>query len=325
MPNDIQPGTLAPLAKGQKVGHSLELYDGRVMPRTFGEVIEFAQMMCKAEGAIAPPLVGNPGACMSIIQRSLSWQVDPWAVATKVYLVNGILAYEAQLISAIVKKWAPIREKAIPYVYEGEGLNMTCSITVHHQDTGEAYFYKSPKISEIDPRKSPLWKTDPRQQLGYYSIRAMARRHFPDIILGVYDPDEARTMRDVTPREERKVDNFLEDEGTSNPVEEINTTITPDQIAANMRASAARGTATEGSYNPETGEIEIRQVEAKPEPVVFGVVIANMVKAASSFTSLTMLEGWLEESAADIEALPEEARGAVMNAVNARRNELSGL
>ncbi|HCI98495.1 MAG TPA: hypothetical protein DHV74_02435, partial [Sulfitobacter sp.] len=45
-------------------------------------------------------------------------------------------------------------------------------------------------------------KGDPQQQLGYYSARAWARRHFPELLLGVYtreEIEEAPSVRDVTP------------------------------------------------------------------------------------------------------------------------------
>ena len=61
-------------------------------------------------------------------------------------------------------------------------------------DEGEEVPLESPEIGKIQPKNSPLWKTDPDQQLGYYTIRAWARRHRPDVLLGVYDREEAATM-----------------------------------------------------------------------------------------------------------------------------------
>lgn len=210
--NDLVGTEIAKLAKGQKVGEGLQLYAGRVMPNTFGEVIQFAQMMCKAGTAIPKHYRDNPGACLSIIQRSMAWQMDPWAVATKTYLVKDgdTIAYEAQLIAAVVKKWAPLVEKVIPYKFTGDGGELECSILVHHIETGEEIVYVSPKQKTIKTQNSPLWASDPQQQLAYYSIRALCRRHFPEILLGVYDREEVLAMRDITP--EKRVDNFLEDE-----------------------------------------------------------------------------------------------------------------
>ena len=50
-------------------------------------------------------------------------------------------------------------------------------------------------------RNSPLWINDPRQQLAYLAIKRWSRLYTPDVILGVYTPDEIaeREELDVTP------------------------------------------------------------------------------------------------------------------------------
>ena len=50
-------------------------------------------------------------------------------------------------------------------------------------------------------RNSPLWVSDPRQQLAYLAIKRWSRLYTPDVILGVYTPDEIaeREELDVTP------------------------------------------------------------------------------------------------------------------------------
>lgn len=64
---------------------------------------------------------------------------------------------------------------------------------------GTECVYETPPIGSITVKNSPLWKSDPRQQLGYFAARSWARRHCPEVILGVYDRDEVQEIRDVTP------------------------------------------------------------------------------------------------------------------------------
>jgi hypothetical protein len=196
------------LPRGQTTGKALDLYAGRIMPQNFGQVIEFAQMMAKSDLAIPKHLRGNPGACMAIIQRCLAWEIDPWAAATKTYLVNDQLAYEAQLIVAVVNRKAPIQGRLVP-VFQGEGQERVCVLEPKSGE-GQVLPYKSPKVKDISPKNSPLWKNDPDQQLFYTSARAWCRRYFPEILLGVYDREEVMAMKDITP--DKPVDNFLEDE-----------------------------------------------------------------------------------------------------------------
>jgi hypothetical protein len=281
---------MLPAQVGAKVGHDLSLTDGGIiMPERLGDMIEFAQVMCKADVAIPKHLRGNPGACLAVAMRARAWRMDPFAVATKTYAVNDILAYESQLVTSVINRHAPIKGRLVPR-YVGAGPDRQCILEPETHD-GQLLPYESPKVKEIGVKNSPLWKNDPDQQLFYSSARAWARRYFPELLLGVYDPEEARTMRDVTPKEER-VDNFLEDD---TPIEE--------------------------AHDPETGEIE----EAKPEPVPVEVRVANMIRAAKSWSSVTLLDQWEAEIQTHLAALPEAAHTEIQNAINAHRNDLEGL
>ena len=44
--------------------------------------------------------------------------------------------------------------------------------------------------SMITTKNSPLWKTNPKQQLGYLQVKNWARQYCPGAILGVYSDDE---------------------------------------------------------------------------------------------------------------------------------------
>lgn len=173
-----------------------------IAPQNLGEVVRFAEVMCKADIALPKHLRGNAGACMAVAMQALEWQMSPFAVASKSYAVNGAIAYEAQLIAAVVNTRSGIKGR-LKYFFEGEGPNLTCRV-VGILD-GEECEYTSPTIGSITTKNSPLWKSDPQQQLGYFSARSWARRHCPEVILGVYDREEveqfrgSETARDVTP------------------------------------------------------------------------------------------------------------------------------
>lgn len=171
---------------------------GMLRPSSLAEVVDFAQLMAKADVAVPKHLRGNVGACVSVAMQAFRWEMDPFAVANKSYAVNDRLAYEAQLCAAVVNMRAPIVGRP-DYVYEGEGPSRTCKVVCVMHD-GEVREYTSPRFDKITTKNSPLWKSDPDQQLGYFAIRSWARRHTPEVLLGVYTPDELReeTVRDVT-------------------------------------------------------------------------------------------------------------------------------
>lgn len=229
--------TMEPVQQVSKLKSELALTaSGVVLPQSLTEVTELAQYMCKAGSSIPALMRNNPGECMGVIFDAMNWGMNPFAVARQRYIVeskdgNQVGAYMSQLITAVIQKFAPIKEKVIAPIYEGEGPERRCIIRVHHRDTGEMMEYTSPPVGPdlndggnervkspgkgyvgIWPKNSPLWRTDTDQQLWYYSIRAWGRRFVPGVLLGVYDIDEARQMaeemRDITPKKQR---NLLED------------------------------------------------------------------------------------------------------------------
>ena len=58
-------------------------------------------------------------------------------------------------------------------------------------------------LAHARTRNSTLWADDPRQQLAYLAIKRWARLYCPDVILGVYSPDELNERgpaeKDITP------------------------------------------------------------------------------------------------------------------------------
>lgn len=164
------------------------------------QAMEVAKLMAISGIAVRKHLRDSPGACLGIVIQSMDWGMSPYAVANKSYSVNDQLAYESQLIQAVILRRAPIKD-LINYDYEGEDDSRIC-IASAETLSGKTVVFRSPKLGKISPKNSPLWKTDPDQQLSYYSGRGLCRRYFPDVLLGVYDVDELGTpdTKDVTPK-----------------------------------------------------------------------------------------------------------------------------
>lgn len=177
---------------------------GGLLFGNMAEVMEFAKLMAVSGQAVPKHLRGQAGACLAIATQAMNWRMDPFTVANKSYAVNDRIAYEAQLVQAVIEQRAPIKGRIKGY-FEGDGSSRVCVLSVVSAEDGETIEYRSPEFGRITTKNSPLWKADPDQQLWYYSARAMCRRHFPDVLLGVYAADEiegAAKMKDVTPNEE---------------------------------------------------------------------------------------------------------------------------
>ncbi len=175
---------------------------GGIRFQSMAELFEMAKLMSLAKTAVPKHLRGNPGACLAVCIQALEWRMSPFAVANKSYEVNDRIAYESQLIVAVLNARAPLQER-LRYTYEGEGVEMKCTVSGVIKGEATALEYESPQIKNIKVKNSPLWTSDPKQQLGYYSARSWARRHCPDVLLGIYAEDELREEgdgpRDITP------------------------------------------------------------------------------------------------------------------------------
>ncbi|MEO1102857.1 MAG: hypothetical protein AAFW98_03855 [Pseudomonadota bacterium] len=103
--------------------------------------------------------------------------MDPWAVASKAYVVNKRVAFEAQFIIALINTRAGLEEK-LDYTWAGEGDALRCTVAGTFPG-GKVRTYESPPIESITPKNSPLWAVDPKRQLAYWTARAWARLHAP--------------------------------------------------------------------------------------------------------------------------------------------------
>ena len=161
----------------------------KLLPSNFGEIVQFAEMMALSGTGLPKHLRDNAGACVRIILQAVDWGMNPYGVADKTYFVNDKIAFEAQLITAVINTKAGL-DGRMKYHYEGEGETRKCF--AKGVIDGEEYVFETPEIGKIGTKNSPLWKNDPDQQLSYYAGRGWARRYTPEVMLGIYAPDEVK-------------------------------------------------------------------------------------------------------------------------------------
>lgn len=215
------------------------------------QVMEMAKLMSVSQVAVPKHLRCNPGACIAICIQAIEWRMSPFAVANRSYSVNDRMAYEAQLINAVILQRAPIKGR-LKVDYTGQGGKRQCRIWATLKDNDEIVEYLSPEFDKIQPKNSPLWKTDPDQQHFYNASRAFCRRHFPDVLLGVYAKDEIEDSNPIGPDKAKDV----------TPSRNLNDRL--DKLASlGKPAEQAR---QEPDHDPETGEItDVVETEAAAE------------------------------------------------------------
>jgi len=175
------------------------------------KMLKFSEMMATSKITIPKHLQGNAGDCFAIVMQAMQWGMNPFAVAQKTHLVNGILGYEAQLVNAVINSRAPITTR-LNYEWFGDwskvngktsnsdDVGVIVSATMRGESEPRTLSISMAQVGTV--RNSPLWVNDPRQQLAYLATKRWSRLYCPDVILGVYTADEAEDFepKDVTPQ-----------------------------------------------------------------------------------------------------------------------------
>jgi hypothetical protein len=189
-----------------------------------------AEIMASGKSTVPQHLRGSKGDCFALTMQSMQWGMNPFAVAQKTHLINGTLGYEAQLVSAVINnsgavkdrfnfEWFGTWEKIVgkfkevtsqkkvddngrPKKYivpdweqkdeHGLGVKVWATLKGEHKPRELTLL-----LTQARTRNSTLWTEDPKQQLAYLAQKRWARLYAPDVILGVYSPDEL----EVTPVE----------------------------------------------------------------------------------------------------------------------------
>ncbi|EMA5186439.1 recombinase RecT [Salmonella enterica] len=191
--------------------------------QALGQLTAFANLMADSQVTVPAHLAGKPADCMAIVMQAMQWGMNPYAVAQKTHLVNGVLGYEAQLVNAVIASSSAIHGR-FHYRYGGDWERCTRTKEITRDKNGKNGKYTVTErvrgwtdedeiglfvqvgailrgeseitwgeplyLSGVVTRNSPLWVSNPKQQIAYLGVKYWARLYCPEVILGVYSPDE---------------------------------------------------------------------------------------------------------------------------------------
>lgn len=223
---------------------------------SFSELEKFSGFMA-VSNFVPKHLRGKQADCLAVLLQSMRWEMDPFSVAQKTYFVNDGMAYEAQLINAVVLSCAQLKSlPKLEWSGEGEGLKCKCSGVFIGEDESREF---EAEMKTITTRNSPLWKQQPKQQLGYFALRAWARLYCPDVLMGVYTKDEmedssmhygADNAIDITTNRE-VVEDMISGIQAEKEEAKNHEVITPSDLKKEKISHKAK----EAGADPEPGEI----------------------------------------------------------------------
>ena len=161
----------------------------------FEHMYRIAKLMASSD-LVPVHLKGKEANCMLITQQALRWQMDPFALAVGTFVVSNKLGYEGKVIAGVVNTRARLKERL---KYDISGAGQKCSVVVRGTFEGEneertvnASWAEGSAMSPHGAKWKQPGMED--QQLCYYAVRKWARRHCPELILGVLSDDEVQAM-----------------------------------------------------------------------------------------------------------------------------------
>ena len=189
-----------------------------------------AGLMAQAAVTVPEHLRGNPADCMAIIMQAMQWGMNTFAVAQKTQLVNAVISSSNAIVGHFHyeyegdwSKCASSREEIVKKPAKGggtydkkemvrgwtsadeQGLSVRVGAVIRGESEitwGEPVF-----LSSVITRNSPLWVSNPKQQIAYLALKYWARLYCPAVVLGVYTPDEVeqRTEKEINPAPAQRV------------------------------------------------------------------------------------------------------------------------
>ena len=206
-----------------------------LIPQDMNGAMQLAQMMATSK-LVPAHLQKSPGDCLLVIEQAMRWNMSPFAVAQCTSVIQGRLMFEGKLVSAAVQTCGILAGR-LKFAFTGEGN--TRSIIVTGEIKGEIGDPREITVRLADAKTTNgMWVKQPDQQLVYFATRAWARRHTPEVMLGVYSPEEFPAA-DIPAR-----DTFR------------GTTLDADEAALTPAAQAAAATA---AYGPPADVMPSRQ------------------------------------------------------------------
>ncbi len=186
-----QPQAIRPMRLVEDNGPLAYLFD----TARFEHMQRIAKMLAHAtltpahlKGETAEQALAN---CFRVANQAVRWGVDPFAVCDETYVVRGKLGYQGKLVAAIVNTRAGLRGR-LTYSYTGQGDGRTITVSGTFDNETE------PRTVELSvgqaKTENQMWKKDPDQKLVYSAVTKWARKHCPEVLMGVLTEDDLERM-----------------------------------------------------------------------------------------------------------------------------------
>ena len=131
--------------------------------------------------------------CFRVLNQAMRWGVDVFAIIDCTYVVNDRLGYEGKVVAAIVNTKASLIAP-LTYDYSGSGRERTVTVIGHIEGEQEPrtvdLVYSKAVTKDGNGNDNLQWSRDPDQKLAYSAVVKWARRHTPEVLMGIFTDDD---------------------------------------------------------------------------------------------------------------------------------------
>lgn len=162
--------------------------------------------------------------CLLIVNQAVRWGMDPFAVAPETYVVGNKLGFQGKLVAAVVNSRSDMLRPLATRYNSAKGDAFACVVYGSRAAIPQEAHALLNQYAENEDRKAlakldemgvlavrvsvgqaktdnKMWHSDPEQKLFYTGATKWARRHAPELMLGVLTDDDLDRMRTM-PAEE---------------------------------------------------------------------------------------------------------------------------
>lgn len=240
------------------------------VPSSLAEADKLAQRLA-ASNLVPDALKGKPGDILIILMLGHELGLAPMQALRSVVVINGKPIVSADLAVSLVKKHTSCSffrlvstdDSQATYETERKGEGRTKMIWTMQQAVAAGLAGRGP------------WKAHPAAMLRARASLALARAVYPDVLLGVYSPDEAEEMKPGS-----TIHGQLETTATLGAAQVVESP--PLAIVAQSVVEKPKAEPEEAQLVPPTGE----------DPAA---VILERIQASETLAELRSLAGSIKE------------------------------
>ncbi|WP_352403036.1 recombinase RecT [Pyramidobacter sp.] len=169
----------------------------------FEDAQRIANLLCQS--SIVPMNFqgrSNFGNCVIALEMSRRLGMSVLAVMQGMYVVKGRPAWSAQFITSAINCSKLFTR--LQFETEGEGNSLRCRAWAFERATGKKLLgtWITMEMAQKEgwsTKDGSKWRTMPDQMIRYRAAAFFGRLYCPDILMGLYAPDEVETFNSTPP------------------------------------------------------------------------------------------------------------------------------